>query len=212
MKYLKKYLKYKESIVIDMAYQNMYELLESMTIWHDALLSSISAEEVNIFETFQLPTDQFSKNLDLDYLDDNVEFINALSSIALKKSEVQFSDDYQTFLNKPCKFMFVYSVDKNELENPEYLLFQSWQDTLSKWDDVRLYLVKDNVNKFYDTLNSKSIEIINNDDRYIYKTTNGANEWTLQNVDKETDMYKKTFRNDEFEIFISDQNLKINIL
>lgn len=211
MRYLKKYLKYKESIVVDLAYQHMVELVESLTIWHDALLSSISAEEVNIFETFHLPTEQFSNNLDLDFLEDNVEFINSLSSIALKKSELQHSDTYQTFLNKPCKFMFIYGINKNELENPDYLLFQSWQETVDKWDDVKLYKVNDNVKKFYDKLSSRTIELVDGDEKFIYVTANG-NEWVLQNTDKENDIYKKTFRKEEFQEFLSDRNLKVNIL
>lgn len=211
MRYLKRYSSYKESIVVDLAYQHMIELLESLTIWHDALLSSISAEEVNIFETFHLPIEQFSNNLDLDFLEDNVEFINSLSSIALKKSEVQHSDNYATFLNKPCKFMFIYATNKNELENPDYLLFQSWQETLNKWDDVKCYSVNDNVQKFYDKLSSKTIELIDGDEKYIYSTANG-NEWILQNIDKENDVYKKTFRKDEFQEFLSDRNIKVNIL
>lgn len=211
MKYLKKYLKYKESIVVDMQYQHMIELLESLTIWHDALLNSISAEEVNIFDTFHLPQDEFSNNLDIDFLEDNVEFINSLSSIALKKSEQQHSDDFATFLNKPCKFMFIYGINKNELENPDYLLFQSWLDTLEKWDDVKLYKVNDNVKKFYDKLSSRTIELLDGDMNFLYSTANG-NEWILQNTEKENDTYKKVFRKEELEKFLSDRNIKVNII
>lgn len=211
MKYLNNFKKFKESIVVDLAYQHMVELVESLTIWHDALLNSISAEEVDIFETFHLPTEQFSNNLDLDFLEDNIEFINSLSSIALKKSELQHSDTYQTFLNKPCKFMFIYATNKNELENPDYLLFQSWLDTVDKWEDVKLYKVNDNVKKFYDKLSSRTIELVDGDEKFIYVTANG-NEWVLQNTDKENDIYKKTFRKEEFQDFISDKSLKVNIL
>ena len=51
-------------------------MLESLSLWHDALLNSISAEEVDIYDTFKLPSDIFSDKLsDLDSLSDNVEFI-----------------------------------------------------------------------------------------------------------------------------------------
>ena len=211
MKYLKRYNSYKESIVVDLMFQNMVELLESLTIWHDALLSSISAEEVDIFNTFQLPVEEYKDKLDLDFLEDHVEFINSLSSIALKKSELQHSDDYSTFINKPCKFMFIYGINKNELENPEYLLFQSWQETLEKWDDVSLFKVNDDVKKFYDKLSSRTIELIDGDENYIYTTANG-NEWVLQNVDKENDIYKRVFRKEELQDFLSERNIKVNIL
>jgi hypothetical protein len=200
-----------ESILIDLEYQRIEDLLESLNIWHDALLTSINAEEVDIFSTFNLPTDMFSDKLDLDFLDDDVEFINSLSSIALKKSELKNSEDFQTFLNKPCKFMFVYDINSNELENPVYLLFQTWNESLTKWEDVKLYKVNDDVKRFYDKLTSRTIEITDGDENYIYSTSNG-NEWVLQNSDKENDIYVKTFRKEELQDLVKERNVKINVI
>lgn len=211
MKYLKKYNNFKESIVIDLSIQNVTDLMESLTIWYDSLLISIGAEEVDIFSTFHLPVDEYKDKLDLDFLEDHVEFINSLSSIALKKSNLEHSDDYATFLNKPCKFMFIYGINKNELENPEYLLLQSWQETLEKWDDVKLYKVNENVQRFYDKLSSRTIELIDGDENFIYTTANG-NEWVLQNIEKENDIYQKVFRKEEFQDFVKERKLKVNIL
>lgn len=211
MRYIKSYKSYKESIVVDMTFHNVEELLESLSLWHDALLNSISAEEVDIYDTFKLPTDAFADKLDLDTLSDNVEFINSLSSIALKKSELKNSDDFQTFLNKPCKFMFIFDINTNELENPIYLLFQVWNEAIRKWEDVKLYKINDDVKKFYDKLTSKVIEILDGDENYIYETSNG-NEWVLQNSEKENDIYKKIFRKEELQELLSDRNVKVNIL
>lgn len=211
MQYLKKYKQYKESIVIDLNFQNVKDLLESLNIWHDALLTSIDAEEVDIFDTFKLPNDDFGDKLDLDFLSDNIEFINSLSSIALKKSELKNSDDFQTFLNKPCKFMFIFDINANELENPAYLLFQTWNETLNKWEDVKLYKVRENVKKFYDKLTSRTIEIVDGDENYIYETSNGS-EWVLQNSEKENDIYQKVFRKEELQTLLSDRNVKVNVI
>jgi hypothetical protein len=211
MKHMKRYNQFKESLVIDLTFQRVEDLLESLTIWHDALLSSIGAEETNIFDTLKLPEGDFSANLDLDFLSNSIEFINSLSSLALKKSELRNSDDYQTFLNKPCKFMFVYDINSNELENPVYLMMQIWNDTLDKWQEVKLYKVNDDVKKFYDKLTSRTIEIVDADQNYIYTTSNG-NEWVLQNSDKENDIYKKTFRKEELEDLIRDKKIKINVI
>jgi hypothetical protein len=208
---LKTYNQFKESLVIDLTFQRVEDLLESLTIWHDALLSSVGAEETNIFDTLKLPQEDFTNNLDLDFLSDSIEFINSLSSLALKKSELRNSDDYQTFLNKPCKFMFIYDINSNELENPVYLLMQIWNDTIDKWQDVKLYKVNDDVKKFYDKLTSRTIEIVDGDQNYIYTTSNG-NEWVLQNSDKENDIYKKSFRKEELEDLIRDKKIKINVI
>ena len=211
MKWIKSYNQYKESIVIDLQFSNGIDLMESLNIWHDALLSSIRAEEIDMFDTFKLPKDFYTDRLDLDFLHDNIEFINSLSSIALKKSEVQNTDDYQTFINKPCKFMFVYGMEKNELENPMYILFQVWNETLKKWDDVKLYKVNDDVKRFYDKLSSKTIEITDGDVNYIYQTSNG-NEWELQNLDSSNDIYQRFFRKDEFDKLLNDRKVKVSIV
>lgn len=211
MKWLKSYRQYKESIVIDLQYQSIEDLMESLNIWHDVLLNAISAEEMNIFDIFSLPKEDYKDKMDIDYLEDNIEFINSLSSIGLKKSAVQNTDDSQTFVNKPCKFMFVYKSESNELENPVYIIFQVWNDTLDKWDDAKLYKINDDVKKFYDKLSSKIVEISDGDDNYIYQTSNGS-DWDLQNVEKENDIYKKTFRKEELQKLLSDRNVKINII
>jgi len=211
MRYLKQYNEYKESIIIDLQLQDINDLFESMNIWSDSILASINAEEVDIFSTLSLPNDIFSDKLDIEYLSNNIEFINSLSSIALKKSELHSSDNYETFLNKPCKFMFIFDINSNELENPVYLLFQLWNESLSKWEDVKLYKVKEDVKRFYDKLSSKIIEIVDGDDNYVYQTSNG-NEWVLQNTDKENDTYQRTFRKEELQDRLKERNVKINII
>ena len=173
MKKIKTYNQFKESLVIDLNLQRIEDLLESLTVWHDALLSAVGAEEVNIFDTLKLPKDIFSDKLDLDLLGDNVEFINSLSSIALKKSPLENSEDYQTFLNKPCRFMFLYDINSNELENPVFIIMQIFNETLRKWDDAKIYKIKEDVKKFYDKLTSRTIEIVDGDQTYIYTTSNG---------------------------------------
>ena len=210
MRVIKSYNKFKESLVIDLMMSTV-DILESMNIWHDVLLSAISAEEKDIFDTLKLPKDFYQERLDLNFLSDNIEFINSLSSLGLKKSQVQVSDDYETFLNKPCKWMFIYDISSNELENPIYLLFQSWNNSIGKWEDVKLYSIYENIQRFYDKLSSKTIEVNDGDENYIYKTTN-KNEWTLQNIEKENDIYKKYFRNDELESFLNDRKVTVSII
>jgi hypothetical protein len=210
MKWLKSFTKHKESLVIDLQFQSI-DLMESLNIWHDVLLNAINAEELDIFDTLKLPEDFFKNSLDLDYLSDNVEFINSLSSLALKKSQLEDTETYQTFLNKPCKFMFIYGQEQNELENPLYIIFQTWNESLKRWEDVKLYKVNNDVKKFYDKLSSKTIEVVDGDENYIYSTSNGG-EWELQNSDKENDVYKRVFRKEELQKLLDDKNIKINII
>lgn len=210
MRKIKRYSEFRESIVIDLGLFSV-DIFESMNIWHDVLLSSISAKEEDIFDAFNLPREQYTDKLDLDYLSSNIEFINSLSSIALKKSSIQNTDDFQTFVNKPCKFMFIYNINSNELENPLYIVFQVWNSTVNKWDQSKLFKVNDDVKKFYDKLTSKTIEITDGDTNYIYQTANG-NDWELQNLDAENDTYKRFFRKEELQKLLDEKKVKISIL
>jgi hypothetical protein len=76
---------------------------------------------------------------------------------------------------------------------------------------LKLYKINDDVKKFYDKLTSRTIEITDADQNYIYQTSNG-NEWVLQNADKENDVYKRTFRKEELQELLKDKNVTVNIL
>jgi hypothetical protein len=212
MKFLKKYQQYLESLQIDLS-TDIIDLMESLIIWHDVLLSSIGAEEVDIFKTLSLPNEL--QNLDLDYLSDNIDFLNSLSSLGLKKSSVQNTEDFETFLNKPCRFMLIYDINSNELQGAEFLLFQTYNVTLNKWENTKLYKMNvggSNIQqRFFDKLSSRTIEITDGDENYIYTTSNG-NDWELQNLKKENDIYKRFFRKDELQKLLDDRKVKLTIV
>jgi hypothetical protein len=210
MRVIKSYNKFKESLVIDLVNASV-DILESMNIWHDVLLSAISAEEKDIFDTLKLTKDFYNNRLTLDFLSSNIEFINSLSSLGLKKSPLQNTEDYQTFVNKPCKWMFIYDINSNELENPLYIVFQTWNETNKNWEDVKLFKINGDVKKFYDKLSSKTIEVTDGDENYIYTTADG-NTWELQNLDKENDVYKRFFRKDELQSLLNDRKVTVSII
>lgn len=215
MRWLKDFKGYKESIVIDMGIAKVGDLLESMSVWYDTLLTAIDAEEVDDVKSF-LGIDG-ELRLDLDFLcgsgekDPDEDFVKSLTSKKMKKSEVQNTDDYETFLNKPCKFMFIYDEKANELQNPLYLMLQTWNESLGEWSDVKLYKVNGDAKRFYDKLSSKTIEVLDGDENYIYTTSNG-NEWTLKNPDKENDVWKRVFRKDELQKLVDDRKVSVTII
>ncbi|MCK9476808.1 MAG: hypothetical protein M0R46_12855 [Candidatus Muirbacterium halophilum] len=204
-----KILKYKQ-FVESLTLNINIDIMESLNIWHDVLLNAIDAKEVDFYDTLKLPKDIYKQKLDIDFLYDNVEFINSLSSLSLKKSTLNKTDDYSTFVNKPCKWMFIYDINSSELDNPIYILFQVWNDVNKEWGDVKLYNINDDVKKFYDKLSSRTIEIIDGGDKYIYQTSD-VNDWVLQNK-QETEVYKKVFRKEELQTLLNTKNLKINII
>ena len=210
MKKIKTYKQFKESLVIDLALMSV-DILESMNIWHDVLLTSINAEEKDIYDTLKLPKDFYEGRLTLDFVSDNIEFINSLSSLALKKSAVQNTDDYQTFVNKPCKWMFIYDISSNELENPVYILFQTWNETIKEWEEIKFFKINGDAKNFYDKLTSKTIEVTDGDENFIYVTADG-NTWELQNLDSENDVYKRYFRKDELQKLLDERKVKVSII
>jgi hypothetical protein len=98
-----------------------------------------------------------------------------------------------------------------EIENPKYILFQSWNDSLGKWEDTKLFKVNGEIKNFYDKLSSRVIEIDDGENKYIYQTSN-KNEWSLLNGEKENKDFKKYLRSDEFEDLINRKGLKVNII
>jgi len=207
MRFLKSY---NELLKVYMS-TDILDIGESLSIDRNVLISSIGGEEVDIIDTLNLPV-EFRSKMDISLLSSNVEFINSLTSLGLKKSSVQNSSDYETFI-KPFKFLLIHDHNSNELENPQYILFQTWNDWLKEWETAQLYKLKSGIGGFYDKLSSKTVEIIDGDSNYIYSTSNG-NDWDLQNSDKVNDTYKKSLRRDDFQKLINDKkgDIKLNII
>ena len=148
-------------------------------------------------------------NINLDYLNNNDNFINSLSKVGLKKSNMELSTDYETFLNKPCRFMFISDIKANELETPKYLLLQIYDN--NKWANTKCYKINDDINKFYDQLSSKTIEITDSEGVFVYDTSIGGNEWTLTS-NNENDSYKKVMRKEELDNIVNTRKAKIKVV
>lgn len=181
------------------------DILESMRVFKDGLLETIKAEQA-LFET------EFSYSLnieninDLEQLVNDQTFIKSLEKKNLRISKVEDTNDYDTFMGNDMKFVPIYKIDESDLANPIYIIIE-----IDK--DIKLYKINDNFRKFYDSLTTKTLEIIYNDDSYIYYTTNSGNEWTLRNIERENDIFKKYFRKDELlSLLKSDKKFKINII
>ena len=65
--------------------------------------------------------------------------------------------------------------------------------------------------KFYDKLTSRTIELIDGDQNYIYTTSNG-NDWQLQNLDKENDIYTRVLRKEELQKVLDEKKITLNII
>jgi len=222
MKWIKTWKNFSESLQWDISILNV-DLNESLGMFYENILKSIGAEEIEIDDkkyTLKL-TDPRGRETKMDLLEDDIlkgletlsnnsDFINSLKNTGLKKSPLQSTEDFDTFVNRPSRFIMIYRIEANELENPEYIIFQSWNSVLSKWEDPKLFKIKGNFKNFYDKLSSRDIELEWDNKKWTYHTAN-KNEWILKNGD-ETDMFKKNLRKDELEKVINDNKIRITIL
>lgn len=205
---IKSYSQFFDSLQIGIS-QTM-DLRESLGIMYDAIMTSIGAEEMDVMDTLKLPV-EYGDRLSLDRLADDIVFINSLASLGLKKSSLQNSEDYETYLSRPCRFMMIYNVESNELEDPVFILIQSWNGTSSRWETLKMYKLNGDVRKFYDKLSSKVIQIEKGGKSYVYSSTN-RNEWTLQTPDREDKTFKKYLRTEELEEILRGEGIKLQIV
>jgi len=204
--WIKNFNTFKESLVINLV-DTEFDLNESLGVYIDTILNSINAKPIDIFSTLQLSKDT---NIDLEALDKNTDFISKLSNLDLKKSNMQLSSDFETFLDTNCRFMFIYNKTQNELDTPYYLLLQVYNNNLKKWETTNIYKIGDDIKKFYDQLSSKTIEIDDNGKKYIYSTSD-KNTWQLMSVDSD-DVYKRIFTKEDLEKVIQDRKVKVKII
>jgi len=204
--WIKKFDTFRESLVIDLV-DAEFDLNESLGVYIDTILNSINAKPLDIFSTLQLAK---NTNIDLESLDKNTDFISKLSNLDLKKSNMQLSSDYETFLDLSIRFMFIYDKKQNELETPYYLLLQIFNTALKKWETTKIYKIGDDIKKFYDQLSSKTIEIEDEGKKYIYNTSD-KNTWQLMSV-TDNDIYKRNFSKEDLEKVIQDRKVKVKII
>lgn len=209
MKTLLGYQDFLESLEINLS-TDIIDLNESLSVLHELVLDALSKEDIDLIETFNLIEAQISTD-NLENLLDDPFFLNSLRSIGLKKSQLQNTDDYQTFLKRTMRFCFIYPIESTDLEEPLYIIYQVWNEPLEKWDEVRLRKLQNEVKKFYDKLTSKTIELSNSDTRWIYYTSN-ANEWYLQNLDKLDKDFKKVLKKEDLENLIKTKGLVVKII
>jgi hypothetical protein len=215
MKYLKSYVRFKESVTY-VGLTNI-DLSESLLKSHDDLLNTLGKELLfsadDKMSKMLSELKELYKYLDLDKLNSDSNFFDSLNSLGLKKSEIKNSLDFENFINKPCKFMFLYSRDKNEnagLENPDYVLFQTWNETIQKWDELKLYLVEYDINNFLNKLTSRTIQLTDNGKNYIYTTSNG-NDWSLEDDNLADDTFKSNLRKEELQKIIDEKQIEFQV-
>jgi len=173
---------------------------ESITTDIDSLLDSINDKKVDFYK-IGLSNDNYI-NKDIDYLYNDADFNNQLFKQNLKKGEIESTMNIENFLRKDIdmKFFFLYNRNETILDNPNYLIIQYYKD--EKWYPIEIYLIRDNVENFYEKLTAKTIKLTQNEVTYIYQTSNSGNNWLLKDKDKKTEKFKENLETDDIKKLI----------
>jgi glutamate synthase domain-containing protein 1 len=204
---------YKQFLFESISFINI-EILESLVTSTDKLLKLIDAKEVNLFDTFKLNRDNFDADFDINFLYENKDFEKYLSKNELKKTELDSTEDFETFLEKTydVRFFNIHGLEQSELEKPQYIILQSKPKEEKKWNPVRCYTVNNEMRKFYDEMTSKTIELVNGDVKFIYVTSNSGNDWALQNLEDKTNIYKDILTAEEIKRILLDAAVKMTVI
>lgn len=181
-------------------------LFEKIITDPQTLLDTIKAKLISSGEVFDIDSDKFT-DLESIYNDNN--FNKKLISKDFKKDKLEVAKKYETFLKNSLnvKYFLVFKDNQNELERPKYMFVQIKQD--GKWGKIELYKVNADMKNFYDLLSNKTIEIKLNGKNYVYKTTNGGNDWTIQNTQNQDNTFQKILRGEDINKILTTQGISV---
>ena len=151
----------------------------------DDLMDSIKATNLNLKSIYPSLTGKEK----MESLPQNEKFVQQLNELELKLSEFQDSESFETFSRIPLRWYWIYTEDASELEIPVQILFRYYYN--DEWSDIKLYMVNDNIENFYDELSLVTIELKvepRNDKpmkRWFYTTSDSGKTWLLQTNPKQ---------------------------
>jgi hypothetical protein len=194
---------------------NDADILESIVTDSDALLKSIEAQEIDLYTTFELNPDKLKTGYNIEELYDSDLFNSSLDKKGYKKNELESTEETETFIEETVqiKFFSIYTKKQSELEQPKYIVYQSKNKKDSTWNKLKTYSVNGDMQKFYNKLTNKTVEIKKSDKIYIYQTSNSGNDWGLKkNQESPTDTFKDFMTNDEIKAVLVDDDVSITII
>jgi hypothetical protein len=183
------------------------DVLESIVTDSETLLQAINAEEVNLYREFNVSP--LIKKIDDLYFQS--DFNTSLEEKGLKKSDMDATQETETFIDKTLNIKFFLLYTESELK-PDFIVFQSRRKGANEWDELKCYRVQNDINNFYNKLTSKTVEIKKGDKNYIYVTSNAGNDWILKNIEDENDEFRKMMNNDDIKAILTEDDISVTII
>lgn len=211
MRYLKDFQKFKKIKESIDGYELPFriDLKESITTSPKDALDAVDAVELDIYQELNIDPEEVDIKMDLESFVEAPQVLSALSRSEIRIGDVEKTEDSETFLSTPMIYVCLYDKASSDLQHPNYLLLQLWQEETKNRTPIALYKVKDDFKKFYDKLSSKVVELEVEGEKLIYKTDNSGNNWTVQ-IPK--DGFKSEMTNKEMWEMMHDKNIKVKVL
>lgn len=186
--------------------------IPKITIDIEELLSILKDEKNDIFRTFEINKDEVNVRDEIDKLYVNSGFNKNVKKNDLKKGKPQNTQYNETLLDDKyvLKFFFLYDKSSMVLEEPKFIILQYYNTDTNNKSDILGYSNSNKINSFYERLTDATIELTNDDETYIYQTSNGGNNWEMKNVQMEDDEMKGTFDKKELQDIIDQKKLKVS--
>lgn len=186
--------------------------IKDIKVTIEELMDIINDNELNLMTTFNLEGENVTEKDNISKLYSDAQFNKNLDKKKLKKGKLQDTKDNETLLddNYILRFFFVYDKDSNELEEPKYILVQYYNKSTNEVSEIMLFENEDSINKFYETLTDKTIEIKKGSKDYIYQTSNSGNNWELKNPNQVQGKFKDEMDADQIDDLLGDKNIKLN--
>lgn len=187
------------------------KILNRIKISIDELLNIIDQNELKLSTTFGLDDDTITIKDNISVLYNDANFNKNINKKGLKKSKLHDTKDNQTLLddNIILRFFFIYPKDSIELEEPKYIIIQYFNKNTNEISDIRLFQNKDSINKFYETLTDKTIELKKGEKEYIYQTSNSGNNWELKNPKQVKGHFKSELDFEEMDNLLKNKKIKL---
>ena len=186
--------------------------IKDIKVTIEELMDIINDNELNLMTTFNLDGENVTEKDNISKLYSDAQFNKNLDKKKLKKGKLQDTKDSETLLdeNYVLRFFFVYKKDAVELEEPEYILVQHYNKSTNEVSEIMLFENDNSINKFYETLTDKTIEIQRGKKDYIYQTSNSGNNWELKNPKQVKGKFKYELDSDQVDDLLKDKKIKLN--
>lgn len=175
------------------------------------LLSIIDDSELNLLTTFGIDGETVTEKDNISKLYSDSQFNKKLNNKKIKKGKLQDTKDNETLLddNYILRFFFIYDKNSSELEEPNYIIIQYYNKKDNTISNIRVFENKESINKFYETLTNKTIEIKRCNKEFIYQTNNSGNNWELKNPNQTSGKFKSDLDFDEVDKLLKDKKVKL---